>query len=333
VGDGAVRSATVSAVRTTSPLQARRRRLSGRLGDLSLYVVTGAAALGSVVLVGAIVWKVFRLSADSFHQFGFGFVTGREWDPVKHVFGALPFIYGTAVSSFVALVIATPLAIAIGLYLSELAPRGLRGIVGSLVELLAAIPSVVLGLWGILVLGPFVAHHVEPWLHSAFGFIPLFGDPQQTGQGLFTAALILTIMIVPIVAAISRELFLGVPRELEEGALALGTTRWEMVRGVILPATRSGIAAALILGLGRALGEAIAVTQVIGGGTRIGWSLFPPADTLASKLASSYQGANPGLEISSLLYLAAILLVIGLIANLLAQIIVRRFDPLRGAKA
>jgi phosphate transport system permease protein len=313
-------------------LQARRR-LGGRFGDALLVAVTGAAAVGSVFLVGAIVWKVLRLSTDSFHHFGLAFITGRDWDPVKQVFGALPFIYGTAVSSFVALVIATPLSIAIGLYLSELAPRGVRGIVGSLVELLAAIPSVVLGLWGILVLGPFVADHVEPWLHSALGFIPLFGEPQQTGQGLFTASLVLTIMIVPIVASISRELFLGVPRELEEGALALGTTRWEMVRGVILPATRSGIAAALILGLGRALGEAIAVTQVIGGGTRIGWSLFPPADTLASKLASSYQGANPGLEISSLLYLASILLVIGLIANLIAQVIVRRFDPLRGARA
>jgi len=321
----------VSAVPGTSRLQARRG-VGGRFGDLVLIGLTGAAAFGSVVLVGTIVWKVLRLSGDSFARFGFSFVTAREWDPVKHVFGALPFIYGTLVSSFVALVIATPLAIGIGLYLSELAPRGVRGIVGSLVELLAAIPSVVLGLWGILVLAPFVAHHVEPKLHSAFGFIPLFGDPQQTGQGLFTAALILTIMIVPIVASISRELFLGVPRELEEGALALGTTRWEMVRGVILPATRSGIAAALILGLGRALGEAIAVTQVIGGGTRIGSSLFPPADTLASKLASSYQGANPGLEISSLLYLAAILLVIGLGANLLAQVVVRRFDPLRGAR-
>ena len=316
----------------TSRLQARRR-FRGRLGDVGLHALTGAAAVASVVLVGAIVWKVLRLSGESFDHFGLGFVTGRAWDPVKHVFGALPFIYGTALSSFLALLLATPLAIAIGLYLSELAPRGVRGIVGSLVELLAAIPSVVLGLWGILVLGPFVAHHIEPWLHRTLGFIPLFGDPQQTGQGLFTAALILTIMIVPIVASISRELFLGVPRELEEGALALGTTRWEMVRGVILPAARSGIAAALILGLGRALGEAIAVTQVIGGGTRIGWSLFPPADTLASKLAASYQGANPGLETSSLLYLAAILLVIGLIANLIAQIIVRRFDPLRGVRA
>ncbi len=322
----------MSAVPTTSPLQTRRR-FRGRVGDLLLHGLTLAAALGSVILVGAIVWKVFRLSGTSFDRFGLDFVTGRTWDPVRHVFGALPFVYGTAVSSFVALVIAAPLAIAIGLYLSELAPRGVRGLVGSLVELLAAVPSVVLGLWGILVLGPFVAHHVEPWLHTTLGFIPLFGDPQQTGQGLFTAALILTIMIVPIVASISRELFLGVPRELEEGALALGTTRWEMVRGVILPATRSGIAAALILGLGRAIGEAIAVTQVVGGGTRIGWSLFPPADTLASKLASSYQGANPGLETSSLLYLAAILLVIGLLANLIAQIIVRRFDPLRGARA
>jgi phosphate transport system permease protein len=310
-----------------------RRRLGGRVGDVAVHALTLAAALASLVLVGAIVWKILRLSGDSFDRFGLGFISGRSWDPVKHVFGALPFIYGTAVSAVVALVIATPLAIAIGLYLSELAPRGVRGVVGSLVELLAAIPSVVLGLWGILVLGPFVAHHVEPWLHDALGFIPLFGDPQQTGQGLFTAALILTIMIVPIVASISRELFLGVPKELEEGALALGTTRWEMVRGVVLPATRSGIAAALILGLGRALGEAIAVTQVIGGGTRIGWSLFPPADTLASKLASSYQGANPGLETSSLLYLAAILLVIGLVANLLAQVVVRRFDPLRGARS
>jgi phosphate transport system permease protein len=321
----------VSAV-PTSPLQARRR-FAGRLGDLALHGVTLAGALSCVVLVGAIVWKILALSRDSFDRFGLGFVTAQDWDPVRHVFGALPFIYGTVVSSFVALVLATPLAIAIGLYLSELAPRGVRGVVGSLVELLAAIPSVVLGLWGILVLGPFLAHHVEPWLHRTLGFIPLFGDPQQTGQGLFTAAVILTIMIVPIVASISRELFLGVPRELEHGALALGATRWEMVRGVILPATRSGIAAAVILGLGRAVGEAIAVTQVIGGGTRIGWSLFPPADTLASKIASNYQGAGSGLETSSLLYLAAILLALGLVANLVAQIIVRRFDPLRGARS
>jgi phosphate transport system permease protein len=322
----------MASVPTTSPIRLSRRRIGDRVGDLSLSGITLAAALATCVLLGAIVYKVFHLAHRSISDYGLAFLVHRTWDPVKGIFGALPFIYGTAVSSAIALVLATPLAIAIALYLSELAPRGVRGLIGSLVELLAAIPSVVLGLWGILVLGPFLAHHVEPWLHRELGFIPLFGPPQQTGSGLFTAGLTLTIMIVPIIASISRELFLQVPVELEEGALALGTTRWEMIRGVVFPSTRSGVVAATILGLGRALGEAIAVTQVIGGGTTIGWSLFRPSDTLASKIAGNYQGASTILESSSLLYLAAILLVIGLITNLLAQVIVRRFDPLRGAR-
>jgi phosphate transport system permease protein len=312
-------------------LRSSRRRLSDRIGDTGLRVVTAVTAFGAIVLLGWIVWKVIDLAWPAIQHYGLGFITEETWDPVRRTFGALPFIYGTAVSSLIALVIATPLAIGIALWLSELAPRGLRGIVGSLVEILAAIPSVVLGLWGILVLGPFLAHHLEPWLHEHLGFIPIFGAPSPTGTGLFTAGLILTIMVVPIVASICRELFLQVPNELEEGALALGSTRWEMVRGVILPATRTGIAAAIILGLGRALGEAIAVTQVIGGGTEISKNVFGPSDTLASKIAASYQGAASGLEQSSLLYLAAILLVIGLIANFGAQIIVRRFDPLRDA--
>jgi phosphate transport system permease protein len=321
----------VSAVPTT-PSLASRRRLGDRLGDVSLRGLTLASALAVVVLLGAIVWKVFALAWPAISKYGLSFLTGETWDPVKEVFGALPFIYGTALSSLVALVISTPLAIAIGLWLSELAPRGVRGLIGSLVEMLAAIPSVVLGLWGILVLGPFLAQHLEPWLHDKLGFIPIFGAPEATGTGLFTAGLILTIMIVPIIASICRELFLQVPAELEEGAMALGATRWEMVRGVILPATRTGIAAAIILGLGRALGEAIAVTQVIGGGTKISSNIFGPSDTLASKIAASYQGAATALESASLLYLAAILLVIGLLTNLAAQVIVRRFDPLRGSR-
>jgi phosphate transport system permease protein len=321
----------MSAAPTPYAVDSSRRRLGDRLGDLSLRGITLAAALAAIALLGAIVWKVLDLASSSISRYGLGFITGQTWDPVKKVFGALPFIYGTAVSSLVALVIAAPLAIAIALWLSELAPRGFRGIVGSLVEMLAAIPSVVLGLWGILVLGPYLSHNLEPWLHDKLGFIPIFGAPSATGTGLFTAGLILTIMIVPIIASICRELFLQVPSELEEGALALGATRWEMVRGVILPATRTGIAAAIILGLGRALGEAIAVTQVIGGGTAITHNLFGPSDTIASKIAASYQGAASGLEQSSLLYLAAILMVIGLLTNLVAQVIVRRFDPLRGA--
>jgi phosphate transport system permease protein len=321
----------MSVVPSEYSLRQSTRRLGDRIGDVGLRVITAVAALAAVVLLGAIVYKVLELGWPAITHYHLGFITGKTWDPVKKVFGALPFIYGTAISSLIALVIATPLAIAIALWLSELAPGAVRGIVGSLVEMLAAIPSVVLGLWGILVLGPFLANHLEPWLHDKLGFFPLFGQPTSTGTGLFTAGLILTIMIVPIIASICRELFLQVPDELEEGALALGATRWEMVRGVILPSTRTGIAAAIILGLGRALGEAIAVTQVIGGGTAISRNIFGPIDTLASKIAASYQGAGSGLEQASLLYLAAILMVVGLLTNLAAQVIVRVFDPLKDA--
>jgi phosphate transport system permease protein len=305
----------------------RGRRPGDRIGDLALRGLTAAGALAVLVLAGLIAYKILDASGTAFSRFGLGFITHIGWDPVRKDFGALDFVFGTALTSFLALLIATPLAIAIGLYLSELAPRGVRGLVASLVELLAAIPSVVLGLWGILVLGPFVARDLEPWLHRTLGFVPLFGgQPSSSGQGMLTAVLVLTIMVVPITASICRELFLGVPTELEEGALALGATRWEMVRGVVLPHTRSGIGAAVILGLGRALGEAIAVTQVIGAGYGIHWSLFSTGDTLASRIASQYQGASSALQTSSLVYLAAILLLIGLVVNVAAQLIVRRFE-------
>src|SRR3989442_8326796 len=279
----------MSVAPTTSPLRTSRRGVIDRLGDGAFHLLTLGRALLCVTVVAAIVWKVFSLAHPGIAHNGLGFFTHVVWDPVKNHYGALLFLCGTAVSSFVALLIATPLSIAIGLYLSELAPRGVRGLIASLVEMLAAIPSVVLGLWGILVLGPFMASHVDPWLQGGLGFLPMFsGQPGQNGLSLLTAIVILTIMVVPIISSISRELFLSVPNELEEGALALGATRWEMVRGVILPTTRSGIAAAVILGLGRAVGEAVAGTQVIGGGTPIRRALFPPAGTRASKNASSY---------------------------------------------
>jgi phosphate transport system permease protein len=313
----------MSSVPLTQELRGARR-LRDRLGDRLLLLLTLAASLGAVALIGVIAWKILHGAHLAFSTFGISFVWGETWDTNKNVFGALPGLYGTAVTSFMALLLATPLALAIALFLSELAPRGLQVLVGSLVEMLAAVPSVVLGLWGILVLGPFLANHVEPWLHSSFGFIPLFdGTPQSSG--IFIAGVVLAIMVVPIVASICRELFLSVPSELEEGALALGSTRWEMVRGVVLSSSRPGIAAALILGLGRALGEAIAVTQVIGAGWTINWSLFATGDTLASRIAGQYQGAGTKSQISSLFYLAAILLVIGLVTNLIAQLVVRRF--------
>jgi phosphate transport system permease protein len=297
------------------------------LGDRILLIVTLAASVAAVAVMVAVVYKVLQGSRLAFDEFGLSFLWGTVWDanPAKNIFGAGTLIYGTVVTSVMALVIAVPLAIAIALFLSELAPRPVRAVIGPLVEMLAAIPSVVLGLWGILVLGPFAADHIEPWLQRWFGWLPIFsGTPSSSG--VFIAGLILAIMVVPIVASICRELFLSVPRELEEGAVALGATRWEMVRGVVLHSSRPGIAAAVILGLGRAIGEAIAVTQVIGAATAINVSLFAPGDTLASRIAGQYQGAVSNMQISALFYLAAILLVIGLLTNLAALVIVRRFN-------
>jgi phosphate transport system permease protein len=317
----------MSAVPVTQRLHGTRR-LRDWLGDRILLVVTAAASLFAVGVMVAIVFKVFDSSRLAFDKFGIAFVWGRVWDANKDIYGALPGLFGTAVTALMALLIAVPFAIAIALFLSELAPRGVQGTVGALVETLAAVPSVILGLWGILVLGPFVANHVEPWLHKWFGFIPLFdGSPQSSG--IFIAGLVLAIMVVPIVASICRELFLSVPHELEEGALALGATRWEMVKGVVLSSSRPGIAAAVILGFGRAIGEAIAVTQVIGAGWTIQWSLFSTGDTLASRIAGQYQGAVSKMQVSALFYLGAILLVIGLLTNLLALRIVGHYEAQR----
>jgi phosphate transport system permease protein len=317
---------------------AARRPFSGRrarLGDLLLQAVAGAAALGSTALVALIVWKIVDGARLSLSTYGLHFITRVAWNPVlgREIYGAGSFLFGTAITSLFALLLAAPLAIGVALFLTELAPSALRAPVTALVETLAAIPSVVIGLWGILVLGPQLRLHIEPWLHSTLGFIPFFGPPSASGASIFTAIVVLTIMILPIVSSISRELFLGVPHELKEGALALGATRWEMVRGVVLPYARGGIAAAMILGLGRAVGEAIAVTQVSGGGVFIHWSLFSGGDTLASKIAAEYQGATSNLQISSLVYLALVLLVFSLLANVLAQWIVRRVARRQGLGA
>jgi phosphate transport system permease protein len=323
-----VSAADVTEAPTRRPFTGRR----ARFGDLALQLVAGAAALGATVLVGLIAWELLHGAHLSLSKYGIGFVTRVAWNPVvgHELYGAGSFLFGTAITSLFALMLATPLAIGIALFLTELAPRAIQGPVTALVETLAAVPSVLIGLWGIYVLGPALRTSIEPWLHSTLGFIPLFGPSSASGASIFTAIVVLAIMILPIVSSISRELFLGVPPELKEGALALGTTRWEMVRGVVFPYARGGIAAALILGLGRALGEAIAVTQVVGGGVFIHWNLFSTGDTLASKIAESYQGASTNLQASSLIYLGLVLLVLSLTANLLAQWIVRRVARTHG---
>ena len=307
------------------------RRARRHFGDLALRGIAGAAALTVLIVLILIAYKVTQEAWDAISTFGLGFLTSSEWNAVTNRYGARDLIWGTAVTSFFALLFAVPISIAIGLFLSELAPRRLRGPVGALVELLAAIPSVVLGLWGILVMGPFLEAHVEPFLIDHFGWIPPFsGTPSNVG--LLPACLVLTIMIVPIVSSICRELFDSVPSDLKAGSLALGSTRWEMMRGVAIPQVSAGIVAAVILGLARAMGEAIAVSLTIGGTARTGWSLFGSADTLASRIANQYQGAATALQTSSIACLATILLVLSLAANLSAALIVRRIRRRMGAR-
>jgi phosphate transport system permease protein len=326
-------SASISVAR--SGLTNTRVRLSDRIGEPGLRLLSGAAALAALALIIWLVETIFNDASPAISKYGLSFIGRQEWNPNANggvgSFGALDFIYGTVVSSFIALLIATPMAIAIAIYLTELAPRVVRRPVAILVELLAAIPSVILGLWGILILGPFLGNHVEPFLNSFLGWIPLFaGTPSPFG--MLNAALILTIMALPIITAITREVFETTPGDLKEGAYALGATRWEMIRSVILPTARPGIIGAVILGLGRALGEAIAVTQVVGNATQIKASLFAPAATLAAQIASEYQSANPGLAQASLIYLAAILLVISLVVNVVARIYVRRRGAIGGVR-
>jgi phosphate transport system permease protein len=305
---------------------AARRRV--RPGDVLFQGVALVAAVAAAALLGLLAYKVVAQAWPAIEHFGASFVWSNVWDPNRNVYGAASFIFGTVVTSFVALLIATPLAIAIALFLTEIAPRRLAAPIATVVELLAAIPSVVLGLWGILVFGPWLRDHLEPWLGGAFGWLPIFSGPTQQ-TGVLPASLILTIMIVPIISALCRELFSRIPRDLTDGSLALGSTRWEAIRRVGLPYVAPGIAAAMLLGLGRAFGEAIAVTQTIGNQTAIHTSLFESGDTLGSKIASSYQGASSGLQTDSLLYLAAILMTISLITNVAAQAVVARFEKAR----
>lgn len=299
----------------------RLRTKSSVFADATFRTILTFCALALVAIVGLILFELIAQSLLSIDKFGFKFLTKTIWDPVAEDFGALPFIYGTLVSSFLALVIAVPLSLATALFLTEICPRRIRPILSLLVELLAAIPSVIYGLWAIFVMAPFLRRYVEPVLGKYLGWTGLFTGPKY-GFGMLAAGVVLAIMILPIISSITREVIVAVPRQQREAALALGATKWEMLRVAVLRNSRAGILGAIILGLGRAFGETMAVMMVIGNRGEIAKSLFAPGATLASVIANEFTEAPAAMYKSALMEGALILFAITLIVNALAMLLV-----------
>ena len=289
----------------------------------------GLAVLGVLVLI---VYELVAGSGLSWHAFGFKFFGASDWDPVNVLFGALPFIFGTLVSSLLALIIAVPLSVGVAVFTTEMCPKALRGPLSFFVELLAAIPSVIYGLWALFVLIPLLSGYVEPFLAKSLGWTGLVSGP-PLGVGILAAGIILAIMIIPIISSITRAVLMVVPQNQREGVLALGATRWEMIRVGVLRNARAGIVGGIILGLGRALGETIAVTMVIGNTPQIAKSLFAPGYTMASVLANEFSEATGDVYLSALVEIGLALFVVTIIVNALAQLLVwtvTRGQPARG---
>ncbi len=310
---------------TLGPAQARR--FASRASRLPDRLFTATTVLFAALLVGVLVAVGVLLvasSLDAWGRFGIvGFLTGQTWDVVNSVYGALPFIVGTLESSFLALLIAAPIGLMTAIFRAELAPRRVALPLTFLIELLAAIPSVVIGLWGVFVLSPFLRDTVESFIVDTFGWVPFLGGP-TFGIGLFSAGVVLAIMIVPTIVSISREVITAVPHSQREAMLALGATRWETITRAVLPYARSGIIGAVILGLGRALGETMAVTMVIGNKDAVPDRLFAQAQTIASKIATTFNEASVGIQTDSLIALGLVLLAITIVLNVIARLLVRR---------
>jgi phosphate transport system permease protein len=277
--------------------------------------------LAVVSLLVLIVYELIVRSQLSWHSFGWKFFAQSDWNPVEEQFGALPFIYGTVVSSLLSLVIAVPLAVGVAVFITEMCPAALRGILSFTTELLAAIPSVIYGLWAIFVLVPLLRTYVQPFLAQTLGWTGLFTGPPY-GIGMLAAGVILAIMIIPIISSITREVLTVVPQHQREGVLALGATRWEMIRMGVLRNARAGIVGAVILGLGRALGETMAVTMVIGNRPEIAKSLFAPGYTMASVLANEFSEATSNMYLSALIEIGLALFLVTIIINALARLMV-----------
>jgi len=303
--------------------QARSRNI----GDALFALTARSSGVFVLLLLGAIIVVLFIGGLGAFTKFGLGFLTSDNWDPVQHDFGAVVPVYGTVVTSVLALILAVPISFGIAFYLTELAPTWFRGPVGTAIELLAAVPSIIYGMWGFFVVVPIMSRYVQPWAIDTLGDIPVLGDLFQGppfGTGIATAALILAIMIIPFIAATMRDVFNTVPPVFKESAYGVGCTTWEVMRSIVIPYTRISVVGGIMLGLGRALGETMAVTFVIGNTNRISTSLFGPGNTIASLVALEFPESETGsLKLSSLLALGFILFVISFIVLAISRFLLR----------
>jgi phosphate transport system permease protein len=302
---------------------------SGAAADRAFHLITASAAWFVLILLGAIALSMAWGGRLAFETFGWRFITSSDWNAVGGHFGALVPIYGTIVTSAIALIIAVPVSIGIALFLTDIAPRWSRGPIAIAIELLAAIPSIIYGMWGLFVFAPFMAAHVEPWLNDHLGNKTLIGtlfSGPPIGIGMLTAGIVLGIMVIPFIAAVSRDVFNAVPTALRESAVALGSTRWEILSRVTLPYTRSAIIGAIFLGLGRALGETMAVTFVLGNAHDLSASQLMPSNSIAAAIANEFTEADTDLYRSSLIALAFLLFVVTLIVLTIAKLLLLRMN-------
>lgn len=299
---------------------------SQAFGDTVFKWLTMLMAMSIFVLIVLIGWELAKGAAPAMRKFGWHFLIDSTWDPVNEEFGALPFIFGTLVSSAIALIIAVPISIATAVFLTELAPLWIRQPLITIIELLAAVPSVILGLWGIFVMIPFLRDDGFPLIQKWFGFLPLFQGPIY-GVSMLAGGIIIAIMAIPIITSVSREILRSVPGLQREAAYALGATRWEMTRIAVLSYARKGLFGAVILGLGRALGETMAVTMVIGNTPQIKASLFAPGYTIASAIANEFTEATTDMYLSALFELALVLVGVTIVVNIIAQLLLKTFGP------
>src|SRR5947207_3341135 len=324
--------AMTASIAVEEPSVQARMAPPSRFGDKAFEWLTLAMAFGVVLLVVLIGWQLWRGSSVAIQKFGFHFLTTSTWDPVAEQFGALPFIYGTLVSSLIALLIAVPLSIAAAVYLTELAPLLIRQPLVSLIEMLAAIPSVILGLWGIFVMVPWLRDYPFAFLKRTFGWTPLFSGPVY-GTSMLAGGIIIAIMIMPIITSVSREILRSVPNLQREAAYALGATRWEVTRIAVLSYAKKGIFGAIILGLGRALGETMAVTMVIGNTPQVAASLFAPGYTLASVIANEFTEATTDVYLNALVEIGLVLFIITIASNLIARLLLKTISPAQASRA